>query len=154
MRSKRKRNWSTYIYVQHLWDTFKTQLKSTTNTNIPHKEIKSRNSIPWIRKKERKMLKKKQQLYRQARKTKKWSNYRSYQKEGKRHLQKAEYEYINQNNFEGLKNNNTKPFFWEIYKIKTTRCRRNCTSEKGSKLDQRQQRESRTPIRPIQVSLY
>jgi hypothetical protein len=63
------------------------------------------------------MLKKKQQLYRQARKTKKWSNYRSYQKEGKRHLRKAEYEYINQNNFEGLKNNNTKPF-WKYIKLK------------------------------------
>jgi len=65
------------------------------------------------------MLKKKQRqrLYRQARKTKKWSNYRSYQKECKRHLRKAEYEYINQNIFEGLKNNNTKPF-WKYIKLK------------------------------------
>jgi hypothetical protein len=103
--------------VQHLWDIFKTQLESTMNTNIPHKEIKSRNSIPLVRKKERKMLKKKQRLYRQARKTKKWSNYRSYQKECKRHLRKAEYEYINQNIFEGIKNNNTKPF-WKYIKSK------------------------------------
>jgi hypothetical protein len=65
------------------------------------------------KKKGKQMLKKKQRqrLYRQARKTKKWSNYRSYQKECKRHLRKAEYEYINQNIFEGLKNNNTKPFW-------------------------------------------
>ena len=64
------------------------------------------------------MLKKKQRqrLYRQARKTKKWSNYMSYQKECKRHLRKAEYEYINQNIFEGLKNNNTKP--WKYIKSK------------------------------------
>jgi hypothetical protein len=103
--------------VQHLWYTFKTQLESTMNTNIPHKEIQSRNSIPWIRKKERKMQEKKQRLYRQARKTKKWSNYRSYQKECKRHLRKAEYEYINQNIFEELKTNNTKPF-WKYIKSK------------------------------------
>jgi hypothetical protein len=35
----------------------------------------------------------------------------------KRHLRKAEYEYINQNIFEGIKNNNTKPF-WKYIKSK------------------------------------
>ena len=40
-----------------------------------------------------------------------------YQKECKRHLRKAEYEYINQNIFEGLKNNNTKTF-WKYIKSK------------------------------------
>ena len=69
------------------------------------------------KKKGKEMQEKKQRLYRQARKTKKWSNYRSYQKECKRHLRKAEYEYINQNIFEELKTNNTKPF-WKYIKSK------------------------------------
>ena len=76
-----------------------------------------------------------------------------YQKECKRHLRKAEYEYINQKHLRGAKKQQHQNIL-EIYKIKTTRCRRNCTSEKGSKFDQRQQRERRTHIRPIQVSLY
>ncbi|CAG2186043.1 unnamed protein product [Mytilus edulis] len=87
------------------------------NTNIPNKEIRSRNNIPWIKHKQRKMLKKKQRLYKQARKTNKWSNYRSFQKECKKQLRKAEYEYVNQNIFEGLNNNDTKPF-WKYIKSK------------------------------------
>ena len=61
------------------------------NNNIPNKEIKSRNNIlniPWVKRKERKMLKKKQRLYKQARKTNKWTNYRTFQKECERHLRK------------------------------------------------------------------
>ncbi|CAC5368405.1 unnamed protein product [Mytilus coruscus] len=97
--------------VHQLWDTFKSQLQNTMNTNIPNKKIRSRNNIPWIKHKQRKMLKKKQRLYKQARKTNKWSNYRSFQKECKKQLRKAEYEYVNQNIFEGLNNNDTKPFW-------------------------------------------
>ena len=76
--------------VHQLWDIFKKHLFGTMNNNIPNKEIKSRNNIPWVKRKERKMLKKKQRLYKQARKTNKWTNYRTFQKECKRHLRKAE----------------------------------------------------------------
>ncbi|XP_071178013.1 uncharacterized protein [Mytilus edulis] len=93
--------------VHQLWDTFKSQLQKTMNTNISNKEIRSRNNIPWIKHKQRKMLKKKQRLYKQARKTNIWSNYRYFQKECKKQLRKAEYEYVNQNIFEGLNNNDT-----------------------------------------------
>ena len=43
--------------VHQLWDIFKTHLFGTMNNNIPNKEIKSRNNIPWVKRKERKMLK-------------------------------------------------------------------------------------------------
>jgi hypothetical protein len=72
----------------------KKHLFGTMNNNIPNKEIKSRNNIPWVKRKERKMLKKKQRLYKQARKTNKWTNYRTFQKECKRHLRKAEWDYV------------------------------------------------------------
>ena len=86
------------------------------NNNIRNKEIKSRNNIPWVKRKERKMLKKKQRLYKQARKTNKWTNYRTFQKECKRHLRKAEWDYVSTNIIDGL-NNNTKPF-WKYVKSK------------------------------------
>ena len=44
--------------VHQLWDIFKKHLFGTMNNNIPNNEIKSRNNIPWVKRKERKMLKK------------------------------------------------------------------------------------------------
>jgi hypothetical protein len=87
------------------------------NNSIPNKEIKSRNNIPWVKRKERKMLIKKQRLYKQARKTNKWTNYRTFQKECKRHLRKAKRDYVSTNIIDGLNNNNTKPS-WKYVKSK------------------------------------
>ncbi|KAK3096065.1 hypothetical protein FSP39_022689 [Pinctada imbricata] len=103
--------------VQQLWSTFKADLFKTMDANIPNKEIRSRNNIPWIKHKHKKMLKRKQRLYKQARKTRKWTNYRAYQKECKRSLRRAEWEYVNSNIIEGLQNNNNKPF-WKYVKSK------------------------------------
>jgi hypothetical protein len=103
--------------VHQLWDIFKKHLFGTMNNNIPNKEIKSRNNIPWVRRKERKMLKKKRRLYKQARKTNKWTNYRTFPKECKRHLRKAEWDYVRTNIIDGLNNNNIKPF-WKYVKSK------------------------------------
>jgi hypothetical protein len=96
--------------VHRLWNIFNKYLFGTMNNNIPNKEIKSRNNIPWVKRKERTLLKKKQRLYKQARKTNKWTNYRTFQKECKRHLRKAEWDYVSTNIIDGLTNNNTKPF--------------------------------------------
>jgi hypothetical protein len=81
--------------VNILWNTFKTKLLESLEKNIPSKEIKENKNIPWIRRKEKKMIKKKQRLYKQAKKHNKWTNYRAYQKECKRNLRKTESDYIN-----------------------------------------------------------
>ncbi|KAL3860299.1 hypothetical protein ACJMK2_010438 [Sinanodonta woodiana] len=52
--------------VQEIWNTFKSNLFRTMDANIPNKEIRSRNNIPWLKKKQIKMLERKQRLYRQA----------------------------------------------------------------------------------------
>jgi protein tyrosine phosphatase len=90
------------------------KLFESLEKNIPSKEIKGNKNISWIRRKEKKMIKKKQRLYKQAKKHNKWTNYRAYQKECKRHLRKAESDYINTNIIEGLENNSTKPFWCYI----------------------------------------
>jgi hypothetical protein len=41
------------------WKTFKTKLFESLEKNIPSKEIKGNKNIPWIRREERKMIKKK-----------------------------------------------------------------------------------------------
>jgi hypothetical protein len=45
--------------VNILWNTFKTKLLESLEKNIPSKEIKGNKNIPWIRRKEKKMIKKK-----------------------------------------------------------------------------------------------
>ena len=100
--------------IHELWETFKVELLKQC---IPSRNIKSKHSVPWLKHRERKLLKKKQRLYRQAKKTKKWTNYRQFQKECKRTLRRAEWDYINTNILEGLNNNSTKPF-WKYIKSK------------------------------------
>jgi hypothetical protein len=46
-----------------LWNTFKMKLLESLEKNIPSKEIKGNKNISWIRRKEKKMIKKKQRLY-------------------------------------------------------------------------------------------
>ena len=83
--------------------------------NIPSKQIRSNNKLPWFNKKIKRMLKKKQSLYNQAKRPKKWSNYRFFQKECRRQIRKEEWNYINNAITEGMKNNNSKPF-WKYVK--------------------------------------
>ncbi|KAK3091517.1 hypothetical protein FSP39_020434 [Pinctada imbricata] len=103
--------------VNQLWDTFKTSLFKTMDNNIPNKELRAKHSVPWIKHKQRKIIKRKQRLYRQAKKTKNWNNYRSFQKDCKRSLRRAEWDYVNSNIIDGLNSNNPKPF-WKYVKSK------------------------------------
>ena len=48
--------------VNILWNTFKMKLLESLEKNIPSKEIKGNKNISWIRRKEKKMIKKKQAL--------------------------------------------------------------------------------------------
>jgi gentisate 1,2-dioxygenase len=63
----------------------------------------------------KKMFKKKQRLYKQAKRTNKWNNYKHFQKEIKKQIRKAEWTYINDTILKGLKSNNAKPF-WKYIK--------------------------------------
>ena len=103
--------------VHELWDTFKTGLLQTVNDYVPSKMFRTNSSTPWIRGKVKRALKRKARLYRKAKKTKNWTRYRQYQRECKRELRKAEWTYINNTINEGLKENNTKPF-WKYVKSK------------------------------------
>ena len=63
------------------------------------------------------MFKKKQRLYKQAKRTNKWNNYKYFQTEIKKQIRKAEWTYIPVNDtiLKGLKSNNTKPL-WKYIK--------------------------------------
>ncbi|CAG2209704.1 MAPRE [Mytilus edulis] len=97
--------------VNEAWLMFKKHLFASLDKNIPSKIVKSNNRLPWITQKIKKMLKKKQNLYNQAKRTKSWTNYRHFQKTCKREIRKAENNYINNAIIEGMNKNNTKPFW-------------------------------------------
>ena len=65
----------------------------------------------------RRLIKKKRRLYRQARKTGYWAKYWYTQKECKRLLRQAEWNFVNNTIQEGLAQNNSKPF-WRYIKSK------------------------------------
>jgi hypothetical protein len=106
--------------INDIWNTFKQHifkqhLFKCLYKHIPSKIIKSNNRLPWFNHKIKKMLRKKQSLYNQAKRTKNWSNYKHYQKECKRQIRKGEWNYINSAILEGMEKNNTKPF-WKYVK--------------------------------------
>ena len=89
--------------INYIWTTFKSQMFKILDTHIPTKVIKSNNKLPWINHKIRKMLKRKQNLYNKAKKSKQWTKYRQYQKECKREIRRSEWNYINEAILEGMK---------------------------------------------------
>ncbi|XP_052780575.1 uncharacterized protein LOC128217460 [Mya arenaria] len=103
--------------TDQLWNIFKHELKNTIDRNIPTRTKKSNNSTPWLTMKLRRMLKRKARLYKKARATNNWSLYKDYQKHCKRKFRKAEWTHVNDIINEGLKSNNTKPF-WRFIKSK------------------------------------
>jgi hypothetical protein len=101
--------------VNTLWKTFKEQLLKAIDQYIPSTQRTSRHSLPWFNNRLRKLLKKKQRLYNQARKTGVWTNFRYTQKECKRAFRRAEWDFLNNVITDGLVNNNSKPF-WKYIK--------------------------------------
>ncbi len=103
--------------IKSLWNHFKTSLLSEISSKIPSKTIRTKNDLPWFGKDLKRMLRKKLKLFNQAKKSGDWTNYKTYQKDCKKAFRKAETEYINNTINEGLKEDNTKPF-WKYIKAK------------------------------------
>ena len=103
--------------VEDVWTCFKSDVMKEVDKFIPSKLKGGRSRTPWINSDIKRMLKKKHRLFQQARKTQHWDNYRNFQRECKRAIRKAEYTYVNNIIDEGLRENNTKPF-WQYVKSK------------------------------------
>ncbi len=103
--------------IEHLWTYFKTALLKAIDTHIPHSMKSKRHHLPWLNTSLKRMLRKKNRLLTQAKKTNNWSTYKFHQKECKRQIKKAERNYINTTIQEGLQNNNTKPY-WHYIKAR------------------------------------
>ena len=101
--------------VDDLWTRLKTGIEESMTKNVPSKISKSRKSVPWFDKNLRKMVRRKSRMYKHAKKTKQWGNYKAFQKECKKAFKKAEISHINNTIQKGLDEQNTKPF-WRYVK--------------------------------------
>ena len=98
-----------------VWTFFKETLMAKVDEFIPSKMTGNRPKTPWINRDIKKMLRKKHRLFKQAKKTNNWSNYKHYQRECKRTIRRAEWNYVNTIIEKGLQDKNTKPF-WQYIK--------------------------------------
>lgn len=104
--------------VEDLWTTFRNGITAAMDCHVPSKMCgRVKNNIPWLGPDVRRLLKRKKRLFKKAKKTGKWENYKFVQKQCRRKLRKAEWEHINGTITDGLKTNNSKPF-WAYVKSK------------------------------------
>ena len=62
--------------AKSLWSHFTSDLHTAIKNYIPSKYVRSRNSPPWLNRHLRRLVRKKNRLHKQARKTNRWNNYR------------------------------------------------------------------------------
>ena len=105
--------------VIQLWDLFKSTLQLGISQNVPSKFVKNRSSLPWINKDLEKLVKKKTKLFKKAKSTGNWKDYKNHQKVCRNEFRKAENDFVNKTINEGLAENNQKPF-WRY--IKSRKC--------------------------------
>ena len=103
--------------IEELWNTFKTGIQEAMDNFIPSKIFKKKNTVPWFNRNLKRMTRRKARLYRHAKKSKQWSEFKQYQKLCKREFKKAEVDFVNITIQEGFDNNNSKPF-WRYVKAK------------------------------------
>ena len=101
--------------VESMWKEFKTSIMSAVERCVPSKLQRPSTNLPWINRRIKRLMQRKKRLYKQAKKTGHWGNYKFFQRECRREMRRTEWEYINTTIEEGLKENNSKPF-WRYIK--------------------------------------
>ena len=101
--------------VEEMWTEFKNSVHESVKKFIPSRIQKRNSKLPWVNGQTLRMIRKKRRMHSKAKKTKKWENYRFFQKECRREMRKLESDYINSKIEQGLKENNQKPF-WRYVK--------------------------------------
>ena len=99
------------LRVEVIWKTYKSGIQTAMDNFIPSKTFKKKNSVPWFNRKLKKMTKRKDRLYRHAKKTKQWTEFQNYKKVCKKEFKNAEMDYVNKTIQEGFDNNNSNPFW-------------------------------------------
>ena len=58
-----------HLNAKQLWEIFKNKLNQLIKDHVPHKVAKAKDSLPWINTKTKKLIRKRDKLYRKMKKT-------------------------------------------------------------------------------------
>ena len=68
----------TKTSVEEKWTELKNGINNTLGLNVPKKLTPNRHNLPWLSNKDKKMIRKKHQLFQRAKKTERTENWNKY----------------------------------------------------------------------------
>ena len=80
LSNKIKTQYNTGACIESLWSTFKNTQTESIDKHIPSKLRSSRCNFTWLNGKLHRLLKRKRRLYKEAKETNNWTNYKFIQK--------------------------------------------------------------------------
>ena len=103
--------------IDEKWNFFEKEIKLIIDRNIPQKLTSTRLNLPWFTRVQRLLCRKKQRLFKKAKKsllTQDWTTYKSFRKAVRKNLTEARNHYISNNLKTSLTENPKK--FWSFIK--------------------------------------
>ncbi|XP_068739230.1 uncharacterized protein [Montipora capricornis] len=104
---------SSDFSVDENWNHFKLKLQQAIDKHIPQKQVKSNRKLPWITTQLKRMIRKRERLFKKARRSKlasHWQSYKSYRNSVKKQIQQAHESYVNEVIGGSLEEGNAKSF--------------------------------------------
>ena len=100
--------------VNKNWEMFNTEIKSLIDKHVPTCKFNPKFDLPWMTKKVKRTIRKKQRKYNNARKhnnTNNWAQFKKFRKMTSELIKKSRDEYVNNVIGKSLENNESKPFW-------------------------------------------
>ena len=98
------------------------KLQQAIDKHVPQKQVKPNRKLPWITTQLKRMIRKRERLFKKARRSKLasyWQSYKSYRNSVKKQIQQAHESYVNDVIGGSLEEGNAKSF-WNYVKLKRT----------------------------------
>ena len=84
--------------VDENWNCFKSKVQQANDKHVPPKRVKSNRKLPWITTQLKRMIRKRERLFKKARRSRlasHWQSYKFYRNSVKKRIQQARESYIN-----------------------------------------------------------
>ena len=128
--------------IEQYWQLLKYNVKKICDVNVPHGNLRKGSNVPWVNKELRKLMKKRNRIFKKAKKTSKvtqWDKYRQLRREVKKKIRSSYVHYLQNDICNSLKHN--PKLFWNF--IKSRKCDRGtieCLNVNGTIITEDQQK--------------
>jgi hypothetical protein len=92
--------------VEEKWTELKNGINNTLGLNVPKKLTPNRHNLPWLSNKDKKMIRKKHQLFQRAKqieRTEDWDKYRLQKRAMQKAVRQAHWSYVNNVDFSSFR---------------------------------------------------